>query len=236
MELTFRQRSFLSKFLDLCRETREAFHYSVVAERLGLSKSTAYDMLRLLERKGMVTCEYVTPKKIPGPGRSSILFFPTPRARETFFHMAGGAAEEREWEEAKTVILSSLRKGKASDYHGLLRELAARIPETRSPLAYCAEVITALLLGLREARFRFSEHNPVNRLLETPVSKLGMSILGGLMLGLALANQVSQRFLGNIQEHVRRYEKSLNELSPESLSVLRRFTQEVVAILTARAR
>ena len=55
MELTFRQKTFLSKLLDLYHEMREPVHYSLVAERLGLSSSTAYDMLRLLEQKGMVS-------------------------------------------------------------------------------------------------------------------------------------------------------------------------------------
>ena len=37
MELTGRQRAFLSQFLDLYRETRELLHYSAVGRRLGVS-------------------------------------------------------------------------------------------------------------------------------------------------------------------------------------------------------
>jgi hypothetical protein len=49
MKLTGRQRAFLSTFLDLYREAQEPLHYTTVAQRLGVSKITAYDMLRLLE-------------------------------------------------------------------------------------------------------------------------------------------------------------------------------------------
>lgn len=49
MKLTGRQREFLGKFLDLYQEARQPLHYPVVAERLGVSPMTAYDMFRLLE-------------------------------------------------------------------------------------------------------------------------------------------------------------------------------------------
>ena len=231
MELTFRQKVFLSKLLDVYHEMRQPFHYSLLAERLGLSSSTAYDMLRLLEQKGMVGSEYATPKVTSGPGRSSILFFPTAEAIELFSHLAGESQEQEEWEEVKARILTNLSQGKASDYQGLLRELLVRIPEARSPLVRCAEVITALLLSLREARHKLGGQSPVSMLLGTPVSKLGMSILAGLVLGLSLADQRVQRLLGDFHKYTEKYEASLQELSPESLIALHRFAQDVLRAL-----
>jgi len=228
MELTFRQKTFLSKLLDLYHEMREPVHYSLVAERLGLSGSTAYDMLRLLEQKGMVGSEYATPKPTSGPGRSSILFFPTAEAVDLFSRLAGESQEQEEWEEVKAHILLSLRQGKASDYQGLLRELLVKIPEAHSPLARCAEVITALLLSLRETRHTFGRRSPVSMLLETRVSKLGMSILAGLVLGLSLADRKVQWLLGDFHKYTEKYEASLQELSPESLIALHRFVQDVL--------
>ena len=231
MELTFRQKVFLSKLLDFYRETQEPLHYSVVAERLGLNNSTAYDMLRLLEQKGMVSSEYTTPKTTPGPGRSSILFFPTAEAIDLFSRLVGEGQEQEDWEEVKAHILLSLRQGKASDYQDLLRELLVRIPEARSPLARCGEVITALLLSLREAKHTFGERSPVSMLLEASVSKLGMSILAGLVLGLSLADRKVQWLLGDFQKYTEKYEASLQELSPQSLISLHRFARDVSRIL-----
>jgi len=227
MELTFRQKAFLSKLLDLYHEMREPVHYSLVAEQLGLSGSTAYDMLRLLEQKGMVGSEYATPKPTSGPGRSSILFFPTAEAIDLFSRLAGESQEQEEWEEVKAHILLSLRQGKASDYQGLLRELLVRIPEARSPLVRCAEVITALLLSLRETRHTFGRRSPVSMLLGTPVGSLGMSTLAGLALGLCFADKKVQHLLGNFQKYTKGYEASLQKLSPESLKTLHRFTRDV---------
>jgi DNA-binding MarR family transcriptional regulator len=229
VELTFRQKVFLNKLLDLYHEIREPVHYSVLAERLGLSSSTAYDMLRLLEQKGMVGTEYATPKVTSGPGRSSILFFPTAEAIELFSRLAGENQEqEEEWEDVKARILLSLHQRKASDdYQGLLRELLVRIPEARSPLVRCAEVITALLLSLRETKHTFGRRSPVSMLLGAPVGSLGMSTLAGLALGLCLADKKAQHLLGNFQKNTKRYEASLQELSPESLKTLHRFTRDV---------
>jgi len=233
MELTFRQKTFLSKLLDFYRETREPLHYSMIGERLGLSGSTAYDMLRLLEQKGMVGSEYSTPKATSGPGRSSILFFPTAEAIELFSRLAGESQGQEEWEDVKARIMESLRQGKASEYQDLLRELLTRIPEAGSPLVRCAEVITALLLSLRETKHTFGRRSPVSMLLAAPVGKLSMSILAGLILGLSFVDQRVQRLLVNYQEYTEKYEASLQELSRGSLAKLHRFTREVWNILKA---
>ena len=231
MELTFRQKVFLSRVLDIYHEMRESVHYSLIAERLGLSNSTAYDMLKLLEQKGMVGSEYAIPKVVSGPGRSSILFFPSAEAIELFSRLAGESQEQEEWEDVKARILLSLHQGKASDYQDLLRELLVRIPEARSPLARCAEVITALLLSLRETKHAFGPRSPVSILLAAPVGKLSMSILAGLILGLSFVDQRVQRLLVNYQEYAEKYESSLQELSRDSLAKLHRFTREVWNIL-----
>ncbi|MDP2916494.1 MAG: helix-turn-helix domain-containing protein [Dehalococcoidia bacterium] len=236
VKLTFRQKAFLSKLLDVYREMQAPLHYSVIAERLGLSSSTAYDMLRLLEQKGMVISEYVTPKVTSGPGRSSIHFSPTAKTIDLFSLLAGERHEQEGWDDVKAHILASLSQGKASEYEDILRELLARMPEARSPLVHCAEVITALLLSLRGTKHTFGRRTPARIILDARVGKLGMSILGGLALGLCLADRRVQQRLGNYQEYTEKYEASLQELSRDSLVKLHQFTREVWDILKAPSR
>ena len=233
MELTFRQKAFLSKLLDVYREMQEPVHYSVIAKYLGLNNSTAYDMLRLLEQKGMLISQYDTPKETPGPGRSNIRFVPAAETIELFSHLAGDVREQEDWEAVKAHILTSLSQGKADSYQDILNELLAKIPEPRSSLVQCAEVITTLLLNLRETRQELTEHDSVDNLLKAPASKLRMSILAGLILGLSHANQQARRFLGIYQEYAEKYEASLQELSRDSLLKLHRFTRDVWNILKA---
>jgi predicted ArsR family transcriptional regulator len=155
--LTLRQKSFLKKFLDVYRERQEPVHYSVVAQRLGLNNSTAYDMLRLLEQKGMVSSQYDTPKATAGPGRSSILFSPTTRAMGLATRPAGDSRGHEKWEEFKARLLESLNRGTPEEYQDVLDELLAQIAELRTALEQYAESVTALLLNLREARQELTE-------------------------------------------------------------------------------
>ena len=235
MELTFRQKSFLSKFLDVYRGMQEPVHYSVIAKQLGLNNSTAYDMLRLLEQKGMVTSEYGTPKETSGPGRSSIRFVPTAETTELFSHLAGDIREQDEWDDVKVRILTNLSRGKADNYKNILNELLARIPEPQSSLVRCAEVMTALLLRLRESKQSLNQQNPIDNLLKASASKLRMSILAGLILGLSYADQRTPRLLSIYQECTEKYEASLQELSRDSLVKLHRFTRNVWNILKTPA-
>jgi energy-coupling factor transport system substrate-specific component len=152
--LTLRQKAFLKKFLDVYWERQEPVHYSVVAQRLGLNNSTAYDMLRLLEQKGMVSSQYDTPKATAGPGRSSILFSPTVRAMGS--HPTGESRGHERWEEFKARLLASLNQAKADEYQDVLDDLLAQIAELRTSLEQYAEFVTALLMDLREARQELS--------------------------------------------------------------------------------
>jgi predicted ArsR family transcriptional regulator len=154
--LTLRQKAFLNKFLDVYREKQEPVHYSVVAQRLGLNNSTAYDMLRLLEQKGMISSQYDTPKATAGPGRSSILFSPTLRATG-LSQPTGESRGHEKWEEFRTRLIESLNRAGAEEYQDVLDELLAQIAELRTSLEQYAEFMTALLLNLKEARQELSE-------------------------------------------------------------------------------
>jgi energy-coupling factor transport system substrate-specific component len=236
MELTFRQKVFLSKLLDHYRERKEPIHYSDIAKRLGLNNSTAYDMLKLLEKKGMVTSEYGIPKEVAGPGRSSIRFVPTAEAIEIISHLADGIQEQDEWEDVKARIFTNLSRGKADNYQEILDEMLARIPEPRSPLVRCAEIITVLLLNLRGARQELTRPSSIDNILKAPANKLRMSILAGLILGLSHANRRMRRLLGIYEEYAEKYEASLKELNRDNLSKLHQFTRDVWDILKTPIR
>lgn len=231
MKLTFRQKVFLSKLLDAYRDMKEPVHYSVIANRLGLNNSTAYDMLRMLEQKGMVVSVYDTPKETAGPGRASIRFIPTAQAIELFSHLTGDIREQDKWDDIKTRVLTNLGKGAVKDYKDILDDLLARIPESSSSLVQCAEVITALLLQLRESKQDLIEQSSVDNLLKAPTSKLRMSVLVGLILGLSFADKRTQGFMERYQAYAEKYEASLQELSRDSLSKLHRFTRDVWYII-----
>ena len=152
MELTLRQKAFFDKLVDLYREAQRPVHYSVLAKGLGVSRFSAYDMLKLLETKGLVRAEYVLDERDGGPGRSSVVFVPLLKAQELLSRLVANPVEQREWSQTVSHILGHLHQERNSSPgrdSSLLEELMAAIPKAMSPLAYSAQTLTALLLPVR---------------------------------------------------------------------------------------
>jgi len=72
VKLTARKETFLSRLMDVYHEVQMSVHYSLIAHNLGLCASTAYDMLRVLEKKGMVIPKYLMPGESTAPGQYRI--------------------------------------------------------------------------------------------------------------------------------------------------------------------
>ncbi|MBC8450391.1 MAG: hypothetical protein H8D78_21870 [Chloroflexi bacterium] len=225
MKLTGRQREFLSSFLDLYWENRQPLHYSAVAERLGVSPMTAYDMLRLLEERGLLASEYVLPES--GPGRSTIVFRPTEKATAVMTRLAGVEWEQEEWEPIKERILKALRENRGTDYQGLLEEILLRIPERKSPMTYVTEMITAVLLQLHQLR----DEARGSSLLES-LRSLGLpGELAGLTVGLSFVERANRRITSLLLSYSRKYQEHLARLSSESRRRLTDFAEEVMRIV-----
>jgi len=233
VDLTGRQREFLSDFIDLYREAQEPLHYSQVAERLGVSNITAYDMLKLLEEHDMVRSEYVLPERRKGPGRSTIVFSPAERADALFAKLAGNERDEidwdqAEWDQVKEQILESLPTEDHADYQQLLTEVMQRIPESRTPMVYAAEMITAMILTLHQVQDDATTNlrDSLTR-LGLP-GELGLSALAGLSLGLSFVERANRHLTQRLVSCTGRYQEILAELGPTNRQRLSDFTQDVI--------
>lgn len=231
MKLTGRQRQFLRDFLDLYREADQPLHYSRVAERLGVSPMTAYDMLRLLEERRLVTSEYVLPEE-GGRGRSNIVFRPTRQAIEAMARLAGQDWDGAEWEAVRERILQALREGKGTGYENLLDEILLRIPERKSPMLYVTEMVTAVLLHLHQLKAEVTASNLAEslRALGLP-EEVGLNALAGLTLGLSFVERANRRISTLLLTYSRKYQDYLNRLSSENKQRLSEFTREVMQIM-----
>ena len=230
MKLTGRQKDFLSKFLDLYREADRPLHYAVLADRVGVTKITAYDMLRLLEERGLVTSEYVLPKE-GGPGRSSIVFYPTEKAAKAMARPAGEDWDKNEWERVRERILQALDERKDA-YQNLLDEILLRIPKRKSPMLYVTEMITAIFLQLHQLRdeLKVNEIFPDLHLVGLP-DELGLNALPGLTLGLTLVEKANRRVTTLLLSYTQKYQDNLARLSADNKKRLSDFAQEVMKIV-----
>jgi len=282
IKLTVRQKIFLIRLVEFFTKTREPVHHTDLAKVLGLSKSTTYDMLKLLESKGWIYSVYAMPDAPRKQGRSKVMFLPTEWSIEEVFRPLGGEdaegeqikkflilflekqrknefdkfyagsskdlrdllstvsreepalapkdgsqREADEWEELKEHIITTIRKQKKPDYTQLLREVLVLMEDTSSPLARPSEVILAILLNIRSTKYKFNGPNPLQMLLEAPVTKERMILLAGLAWGLLVPNPKAQQLLGDLGKNIQVYEESINKLSPEELLELHKFTREV---------
>lgn len=207
MKLTRRQEEIINKLFDLYREHQEPIHYTALAERLGVSRFTAYDMLRLLEEKGLVESEYRLAPDKSGPGRTERVFLPTRLAQEFTHRLAeevGGAS----WETFKQRVLEKFRKGEMYDPE-LVEEMLVRIPpEGRGQLRFCVEVMTIVALRLRNSSGRgiLLEYMPQILPAQEPARRANLCLLGGIALGILIDEDTGDREWGQqLFEHVHRY-------------------------------
>ncbi|HSM55377.1 MAG TPA: helix-turn-helix domain-containing protein [Candidatus Sulfomarinibacteraceae bacterium] len=225
MELTKRQEEFVRSLLDLYGELQEPFHYSELADRLGVSRFTAYDMLRVLEEKGIVTSQYQLDEERSGPGRSTVVYQPTPRARRILADVFESSTGEG-WETIREKLLEHMQRGELGDV-GLVREMLARTPpDEPDTLRYCIEVMTVVALNLRRQPDGPRLCGLAHRLLahKTQQSpRTGLSLLGGFALGaLALDAYASETYASESNEaweqewleHIWHYQGLILDMEP----------------------
>jgi hypothetical protein len=226
-DLTVRQRTFLEKLKDLYRERKRPIHYSTVAERLGVSKFSAYDMLRVLEKKGVAASEYLLSSKKRGPGRSQVMFYPI--AFQAAPDKADGSDEE--WIQLKRRLLRELQESYGPDYREKLLDLLTRLPDLRAPMEYCAGTIAALLLNLNLLKEKASERNPLRSVSGLLTGgETGLGTLAGLSLGSVLLGGDEPSLTERLVASVRRYQENLSGLSKENKQRLADFLQEALAV------
>lgn len=227
IKLTPRQRMFLTKLRDLYRERRGPVHYSTVAERLGVSKFSAYDMLRVLEKKGVAGSEYMLAAERNGPGRSQIVFYPT---GSNVWEDQHGESDEG-WLEFKQQLLNELQEAGDAGHREKLTDFLSRLPDLRGPLEYCAETVAALLLNLSLLKERVSERNPLRSwgsLLTA--SEAGLGVLAGLSLGSMLVAVGESSLTDRLLASARRYQDNLSQLSEENKRRLGDFLKEAITV------
>ena len=225
MKLTRRQEDFISNMVELSQKFECPVHYSVLAEHLGVSPFTAYDMLRLLEDKGLVRSEYQLASDKTGPGRAERVFYPTEMALEQTRRLSEEAGGE-----IKAFISRRMRKNDLPS-QDLVEEMIARIPpEGQGPIRYCVEVMTIVALHLRgsSARGTFQEYLPAILTGNSSTCRANLSLLGGFSFGI-LSTECSddQEWVSKLFEHVGHYLDIVSKMSPKNCHQLREHLEDV---------
>jgi DNA-binding Lrp family transcriptional regulator len=151
MKLTRRQEEFVINLHELSNELDGPIHYSLLAERLGVSPFTAYDMLCLLEEKGLAKSVYQLASDKIGPGRAERVFTPTSEAlaRQMQAVHNPGKSDHKKGAQVK-VVLDRTGYESLPDREFVEETLAHIPPEIEEDdLRFCMEVMIVIALLLR---------------------------------------------------------------------------------------
>ncbi len=228
LKLTPRQQMFLDKLFELYR-AKGPVHYSVVASEVGVNKFSAYDMLKVLEDKGVAASDYVLNDEQNGPGRSQVVFYPTHQAAQFLTQLREEMLYNGDWQLLKENLLQRLEEARHSDRIEAVREALSNLPDTTIPLNYCAEMISVLILNMERVR-----DDNLRPALDTVITKgqVGLGALAGLSLASALANKtdditLTEKFL----THTKRFQNQLTNMSEESVAKLSSFVNDAINVL-----
>lgn len=225
MNLTGRQREFLSAFLDLYHQAQEPLHYSQIAKKTGISAITAYDMLRILEKRGLVRSEYTQHEA--RRGRTSIVFLPTDEAQRIVTTLTGEVKEFHDWEIVREHVLTTIATQQAAGYDDLVQELLDRLPTVHTPMLFITELMAAVIISLQ-----LSHGDLVEKLRAAGFPKeTGLSALEGLAVGLSLAERMNRGFLKVILTQNKRFTQMLAACSGENHEHLVTFVDELLVAI-----
>ena len=228
MKLTRRQEEFIANLIDLSFEFDGPIHYSLLAERLGVSPFTAYDMLCMLEEKGVVTSKYQLAAEKSGPGRAERLFHPSESALKQREETVGKFGTQSLVDgKLKQKVIDLIRSGELKEEY-YTSELLARIPQEENPeLSYCTEVlhIAALRLKTGPGGETLLGYGPQILSSRTPANE-SLLLLGGVILGiLAHDKSCDDTWTQKLLEHLEGYIQIVNRLDqPECDQLVKTFS------------
>jgi len=226
LKLTPRQQAFLDNLFDLYREFKGPVHYSIVAKKLGVNKFSAYDMLKVLEEKGVAASSYVLSDGQTGPGRSQVVFYPTNKAAQFLTQLRDEVRNSGDWQSFKKRILHQLEESLKANPKEALRESLSNLPDAKIPLNYCAAMISVLLLNLEQVRT--DSLLPALEALQIK-GQIGLATLAGLSIASSLTNEADDTSLTeNLLIHTRSFQKQLAEMSDDSITKLSLFLNDAM--------
>jgi hypothetical protein len=231
--LTPRQRTFLEKLQELYREHKAPVHYTAVAERLGVNRFSAYDMLKVLEKKGFASSSYALAAGHSGPGRSLVVFSPTPEAAAVTPRDSDAIRLGEDWQKIRNRVLSRLQDARDANPREAISDLLALLPDRSIPIAFCTEMIGVLLLNLQRVRAR-AGLNPFEAL--ATLQERGDTLLeslAGLSVGATLAtdDEAGSSLTRRLFDHVHQYQTSLGRLGGDARRALAQFLEEALDAL-----
>ncbi|MBC7320946.1 hypothetical protein H5T89_09900 [bacterium] len=225
MGITERRIEFIRALDELYRKYNKPVHYSQVAEKLGVSKWTAYDLLTALKDEGYVECVYTLNER---GGRSTLAFKVTPKGEELI------SIEKRKENLSKVIEelkkrLSTLSRLSVND---ILQTGLKDVSTVKSPILKALNITAILFIISQKLAINWDNISSTYKTLSASIDpQSGLLGLTALIIGVIIAkaglNKYNSIIDSKIDSLLNRYKELLNELSNSDKEVLFNITKEI---------
>ncbi|MCS5696516.1 MULTISPECIES: hypothetical protein [Desulfofundulus] len=226
MNLTRRRKEFLHKIINLFHQTGLPVHYVTVAQALGVSKWTAYDILKELEKGEFLNREYTLDRNEKAPGRSMVVFRPTEKALKLLSPQEAKAVPPDDWSAARSRLLSLVADMKNLNPQKIKEELLEEMASIELPVVFSAYTIALLITHIHE--INAGGMAAMKHILEmAPRPELVLSLFAGLAIGTMLRG-MKDAVNNKILTCIRRFEEHISRCDHNECRILASFLSEAL--------
>lgn len=215
MKLTNRRKQFLEQVVQMYSETHEPIHYSDIAESIGVSKWTAYDILNELEKHQFLERTYtVNPNET---GRSMVVYVPTSKSQKMFEQRRQHISSEEEWKRIRSDILRFVNETSVSE-NPLDHLFGNILPKVELKVELSAYFLSVLLVYLHKQGKTIKDLT-INVINVSDAPAIQLSTFVGAVVGMIISS-ASERLGLQMIELVKQFMKSTEELTEQELQYL----------------
>jgi len=222
INLTKRRREFLDQIWRQYQTTNLPVHYSEVAEAIGVSKWTAYDVLKTLESQGLLKRNYATNEN--ETGRSVVVFSPTEIADRLFQKDRRKISNPEEWEVILNQATALIENQQNLPLMDGINNILEQMKNVDVKLEFCAYFLCVLIIFLK------SLGNPVKELTVNLVnasqeSKVQLTVFVGAVVGMIIQS-VGEELSPEMVTLVQQFFDNANQLNSTELDLLIAFIKQ----------
>lgn len=225
IRLTERRKQFLQSLIDLYHRTQLPVHYEALADSVGVSKWTAYDMLKQLEKQGLITRGYAV--RAGEAGRSQIVFVPTEQAEAICRPPQVAEPRSADLAAIKEKVVQFVRELRDLSPAKAIQKAMSEVPKIEAGVLFCACLIGLLLTYLQT--LGDGTVGLVKSMLQhAPGQETRLAMFVGMMVG-TVAPTAGNGYGEQLTELAGRYLKTLGSLTEEEREMLADFLEEGLA-------
>ncbi|TCP59199.1 heat-inducible transcription repressor HrcA [Tumebacillus sp. BK434] len=222
IKLTKRRLEFLEHLVRLFQVEQEPVHYAAVADSVGVSKWTAYDVLKELEKAGFLARSYSVNEN--ETGRSVVLYSPTQAAFELFRPVRRSLSALADWNtvrEQVSHIAQALEKRSVREAQNRILQAS---PGVEQNLEFCVWMLGGLIHYMSRMDDRMKRVViEVSSGIKQPEVLLAMFVgtVSGVVIR-SVGRELDPKMSGLVQQ----FHHSLPDLNQEEVQVMAEFLRQ----------